>query len=302
MRMSRRTLGRLGLVTVVFAAACRDGASPAATATASSAFCDSVRPRVQAFLARAKAEYPTPDNPRYGGTAVVGTVAEPSGMNPAIPTDYYGTEYQQFVLLMTLVGLDDHYQPIPYLAKSWEVNADTTELTFHLRDDVYWHDGVRTDANDVAFTYEVVTDPRTGFPNAAYWDNYARGDSAVQVLDSLTVRVRLRPHADFLDPWRATPLLPAHLLKNVSHEELAAHPYTTRCPVGNGPFVFDEHAPGDRWVFEANPAFPQDLGGRPYLDRLVNRFIPDQSTLLNELLSGGIDVYIAAQPDQVPQI
>lgn len=300
-----RTPTHLGLLAVLLTAACRGGKTPAKSKTAStfSTFCDSVRPKVRAFVAHAKAEYPTPDDPRYGGTVVVGTVSDfGGGMNPAITAEYNATQYQQYVLYMTLVGLDSHYRPIPYLAKSWDVNSDTTELTFHLRHDVYWHDGVPTTARDVAFTYQVVTDPATGFPNEAYWDNYAKGDTAFQILDKYTIRFRLRPQADFLDPWRATPILPAHLLENVPHAELRNHPFTWDCPVGNGPFVFDEYRPGDRWVFEANPAFPKELGGRPYLDRLVNRVIPNQSALLSELLSGGIDVYIGAQPEQVQQI
>lgn len=300
-----RALIRVGLLATLVAAGCRGGETPAATTASSSAFCDSVRPRVRAFLAHAKAEHATPDDPRYGGTVVVGTVADlgaGGGVNPAVTPEYMSSQYQQYVLFMTLVGLDDHYRPIPYLAKSWEVNSDTTELTFHLRHDVYWDDGVQTTAHDVAFTYRVVTDTATGFPNPAYWDNYAKGDSAVTVPDDFTVRFRLRPQADFLDPWRATAILPEHLLKNVPHDQLRNHPFSSVCPVGNGPFVFDEYKPGDRWVFEANPAFPKELGGRPYLDRLVDRIIPDQGTLLSELLSGGIDVYMNAQPDQLPRI
>lgn len=303
MSTHRNVLGVLGLFAAVTMGACARGDSPAGATASGAAFCDSVNAHVQAYLARARAEHPTPDDPRYGGTLVVGTVADFNhGMNPAFAAEYNATQYQAYVLLMTLVGLDDQYHPVPYLARSWDVNSDTTELTFHLRDDVYWHDGVRTDAHDVAFTYRVVTDPETGFPNAAYWDNYDKSDSAVTVLDDFTVRFRLRPHADFLDPWRATALLPEHLLKDVPHAELASHPYTTECPVGNGPFVFDEYTAGDHWSFEANPGFPEGLGGRPYLDRLVHRVIPNQSTLLSELRSGGIDMYVGTQPDQIPQI
>ncbi|MCG6957898.1 MAG: ABC transporter substrate-binding protein [Gemmatimonadetes bacterium] len=284
-------------------AACGRGEPPTTGAVSTSAFCDSVNAHVKAWLARAEAEHPVPDDPRYGGTVVVGTPSDlGGGLNPAITGEYIASQYQQFVLYMTLVRMDDRSRPMPYLARSWELNADSTELTFHLRDDVYWHDGVRTDAHDVAFTYQVDADPETHFPNAAYWDDYAKGDSAVTVVDDSTVRFRLRPHADFLDPWRATPILPEHLLKDVPHSEIGQHPIGSQCPVGNGPFTFVEHQPADHWTFGANPAFPTELGGRPYIDRLVERIIPDQNTLLAELRSGGIDVYVRVQPDQIPQI
>lgn len=302
--MKVRTLARWILFPGAAAVVACGGESPGGgPGASSSAFCEEVRPRVATYLERAAAEHPLPDDPRYGGTIVAGAVAElPGGMNPAVSMDYTGTQYQQFVLLMTLVRYDAELEPQPYLARSWEIDADSTELTFHLREDVYWHDGERTDAHDVAFTYRTVTNPETGFPNPAYWDAYARGEGAVEVVDDFTVRFRMRPHADFLDAWRATAILPEHLFADVEPASLATHPYNSECPVGNGPFAFAEHRLNDRWAFRANPGFPEELGGRPYPDLLVHRIIPEQTTLLTELLTGGIHFFAGVQPDQAARI
>jgi peptide/nickel transport system substrate-binding protein len=254
-------------------------------------------------MERARAEHPTPADPRYGGTVVVGSIGElADGMNAAITADYSSTQHQQFVGLMPLITYDEHANAIPWLAESWEVADDGRSITFHLRRDVYWHDGERTDADDVAFTYEVITDPLTAFPNAAFWDHYVKGPEGVEVVDDFTVRIFLEPHAEFLDPLWKTGILPEHLLGDVPHEQLAQHPFGEQCPVGNGPFVFVEHRSQDRWVFEANPAFPAALGGRPFVDRYVYRIIPEQTTLLTELLTENIDVYLAPRPDQAEQI
>jgi len=86
-----------------------------------------------------------------------------------------------------------------------------TEITFHVRHDVFWHDGEPTTARDVAFTYLRATDPRTVFPNAAYFANYVPGEEGVDVVDDYTVKIRLRPHADYMDPWRTLAILPEHL-------------------------------------------------------------------------------------------
>ena len=266
-------------------------------------FCQQVIPAVEAFMEQARADNPTPDDPRYGGTVVVGSIGELSdGMNAAVSSDYSATQHQQFVNLMTLLDYDDNLEPRPYLAESWEVAEDNTSVTFHIRRDVRWHDGERTDAHDVAFTYRTVTDPLTAFPNAAFWDNYVPGEEGVEVLDDFTVRIRMRPHAEFLDPFRSVVVLPEHLLGDVPPEELRQHPYGTQCPVGNGPFVFWSHAPQDRWVFDANPAFPEALGGRPYLDRYIYRVVPEQATLLAELLTQNIDVFIQPAPDHAQRI
>jgi len=289
------------LGAVAFAAAC--GGEGGGRSASNDPFCQQVLPTVEAFMTQARAEYPTPDDPRYGGTLVAGGIGELSdGMNAAVSTDYYATQHQQFVNLMTLIDYDESANPRPYLAESWEVSPDGTTLTFHLRDDIYWHDGEITDARDVAFTYETVTDPLTAFPNAAFWDHYVKGPAGVEVVDDFTVLIHLEPHAEFLDPFRSVAILPEHLLADVSRDELRIHPFGTQCPVGNGPFVFAEHRPQDRWIFEANPAFPPSLGGRPFVDRYVYRSIPEETTLLTELLTENIDVYIRPAPDQAQAI
>jgi peptide/nickel transport system substrate-binding protein len=281
-------------------AACGGGDSASASGDA---FCQQVLPRVAAYMEQARADHPTPSDPRYGGTVVVGAFGEiADGMNSGISTDYTATQHHQFVNLMTLIDYDEQANPRPYLAESWEVAEDGRSVTFHIRQDVYWHDGERTDANDVAFTWNVVTDPLTAFPNAAFWDHYVKGPEGVEVIDDFTVRLHLEPHAEFLDPFRTVGILPEHLLGDVPHEEFRQHPFGTQCPVGNGPFVFAEHRSQDRWIFEANPAFPAALGGRPFVDRYVYRVILEQTTLLTELLTGNIDVYIRPTPEQAPQI
>jgi peptide/nickel transport system substrate-binding protein len=260
-------------------------------------------PAVASFTAQSRAAHPIPDDPRYGGTVVAAGIADLSdGMNAAVSTDYYGTQHQIFVNLMTLIDYDENAQPRPYLARSFDVSPDGTAITFHLRDDVYWHDGELTTAHDVAFTYDVVTDPLTAFPNASYWDHYAKGPGGIEVLDDFTVRVHLQPHSEFMDPWRTVAILPEHLLGEVPHDELRVHPFGTQCPVGNGPYVFAEHRAQDRWIFEANAAFPAELGGRPRPDRYIYRVIPEETTLLTELLTENIDVYIRVPPDQAQQV
>ena len=264
-------------------------------------FCEDVTARVSEFMSQFEGQMPPSE--RYGGTAVVGNIGEiPAGMNGLISTDVTAQQHQNFVNLMTLVQYDENLNPMPYLAESWEVSNDKTEITFHIRDDVYWHDGELTDAYDVAFTFKRAINPETAFPNATFWTYYDRGPAGVEVVDSFTVRFRMRPHADFIDPWRAVAIMPEHLLGDVPEQMLSQHPYGTVCPVGNGPFMFVEHRQDASWTFQANPAFPAALGGRPYLDRYIHRSITEQTTLLTELLTERLDVYLAPTPDQAQAI
>jgi peptide/nickel transport system substrate-binding protein len=285
---------------VVALAACSSGDR---ALTSSDPFCQQVIPAVEAFMAEAAEANPTPDDMRYGGTVVMGGSNDASGgMNVAAVGDIIAGQHHQFVNLMTLIDYDEELQPRPYLAESWDIADDNTSITFHLRQDVRWHDGEVTDANDVAFTYATVTNPETGYPNAAFWDHYVKGPDGVEVLDDFTVRIRLRPHSQFLDPFRALGILPEHLLDDVPVTELSTHPYGTQCPVGNGPFVFSSYVPLDRWVFDANPAFPAGLGGRPFVDRYVYRIIPEETSLLTEFLTRGVDVFYKVPPDQTQRV
>lgn len=246
----------------------------------------------------ASLEEEVPESERYGGTAVVAYISDIPDVNPLTSTETVASEIQQFVLFLPVIHYDENFEPVPAFAHSWEVNSDTSMLTFHLRDDVYWHDGVKTTAYDLAFAYEKANDPETGFPNTAFWTHYGEGEA----VDSFTFRVEMEPHAEYMDPWRTFPAVPRHILGDVPSAQLRQHPFSTSAPVGNGPFRFVGHIPNQSWTFEANPNFPEDLGGRPYLDRFVYRVIPEPATQLTELLTGRLDMIINPPPEQADAI
>jgi peptide/nickel transport system substrate-binding protein len=263
-------------------------------------FCGPVMARVDSFMATFEGrEWP---EDRHGGMAVVASVAELRGFGPLATGDVGSSQHMQFVTHMTLLEFDENLEMRPYLAESWEVSDDTTALTFHLRDDVFWQDGTPTTAHDVAFTYRVFSDPAASYGNQGFFQYYLPGDQAVGVVDDHTVIFRFRRHIDFMDLWRGIPILPHHLLGEVPVGEINGHPLTTNCPVGNGPFRLASQSTGDSWTFEANPAFPEALGGRPYLDRYVYRVIEEHATLMAELRAGGVDVYVQMIPNHAALI
>jgi peptide/nickel transport system substrate-binding protein len=262
-------------------------------------FCQDVLPRVAEFIGGF--EHPTGD--RYGGTVVAGGIGElADGMNALVSPAYESSQHHTFVQLMTLTRFDENFEPVPYLAESWEIGEGETEVLFRLRDDVYWHDGTLTTAHDVEFTYLRATNPETAYPRAAFWEYYVPGPDGVEVIDDFTIRFHLEPHAELLDPWRAMAIMPRHLLEDVPPAELRQHPFGSRCPVGNGPFVFEAHQADASWSFTRNPTFPDELGGPPFVARYVYRIIPEQTTLLTELLTENIDFMVNPPASQEPRI
>ena len=229
---------------------------------------------------------------RFGGTIVVAGRNDIVTLNPLVSTDMESAQHQAYVLFTTLVRSGPEFEPIPWLARSWEVDPEGDRITFRLRDDLYWHDGVPVTAADVAFTWERVVDPAVPFFNPAYFDAW----EAVEVLDEHTVRFTVRPSSNLLYGWAVTAILPEHILGDVPPTELATHPFGTVAPVGSGPFRFVERVPGDRWVFEANPEFPEALGGRPYADRLVYRQIPEDAVAEAALRTGEVQMIVDADP------
>ena len=233
------------------------------------------------------------ETPVRGGTVVVAGSHDLQNMNGLVADDQDTADLLKHALFMTLVRFDADQEYLPYLAESWEVRDSVAE--FRLRRDVRWHDGRPTTARDVAFTFERLKDPEAGAPMVDVFDAW----ESAEAVDSFTVRFRLRPHADPLYGWTELPVMPAHLLDTVPAEAMRRAAFNGR-PVGNGPFRFVSRRENDRWIFEANPDFPADLGGRPYLDRVVWRVIPESAAQLAELRTGNAHVALSARASQLP--
>lgn len=232
----------------------------------------------------------------YGGTIVVAGPTDFDFANPLVTGDARTQELNRFLLFMPLVRYGAQLSIEPYLAESWVMHGDTG-ATFSLRRDVFWHDGRKTSAHDVAFTYERAGNPETGYPNASYVERV----TGVVVIDSFRVQLRWQAHADPLSSVALVPIVPRHLLEPIPPAQLRTAAFN-RAPVGNGPFRFVSQQANDRWVLEANRDFPRGLGGRPLADRLVWRVIPDRPAQVAELLTGNADLVLIPPAEQFSQL
>jgi peptide/nickel transport system substrate-binding protein len=228
----------------------------------------------------------------FGGTVVVVNNSDLTDLNPLVAGEKYSQEVNRYMLFVPLVRHAEDLSLEPALAESWEMLGDTGVI-FHLRRDVRWHDGIPTTAHDVVFTYERVKDPETAFPNPEYFQLWRSAEAT----DSFTVRFTFEPQMDPLAGWAFVPPAPAHLLDSIPSARMLQAAFNN-APVGNGPFRFVEYRQNDRWTFEANREFPEGLGGRPYLDRVVWRPIPDGTAQITELRTGGADIVLTPISEQ----
>jgi len=235
-------------------------------------------------------------DPEPGGTAVVGMHSDFQTFNPVTNTALTSMEVMNFMVFTPLVRYDENFEPEPYLAREWDLEDD--HIVFRLYEGLRWHDGEPVTAEDVRFTFEMAKqEEAASLIGSAF---LAMVESA-EVIDDHTIRFDfVAPHSQPLDGFAWAPI-PEHLLGDVSAAELAQAPYN-RQPVGSGPFRFVSWEAGQQLTLEANEEFPDELGGRPYLDRLVFRIIPEPTTRVTELATGGIDVNYSVQAPEGREI
>lgn len=209
--------------------------------------------------------------------------ADLQSINPLVAVHPLAKAVQKQVLFLTLAAYDTALDPVPRLAR-WRWSDDRTALTFELRPDVRWHDGAPTTARDVVWTLEMARHPAVAYPRARDLASV----SAVTLVDSLTVRVQFdRPQPTFPDVLTDLAILPAAHFARLEPGEIRRAEFNAS-PVGNGPFVFVDYRPGQRWVFRRSETFPAALG-RPGLERFVVAVVDEPATKLAALTSGELD-------------
>ena len=214
--------------------------------------------------------------PKYGGTLVM-VHTDPDLMNPVATPGWIQFQRMSF---NGLIDYDVQGNIVPSVATSWEISEDGLTYTFQLRQDVKWHDGQALTAEDVKFTYEKILDPQI----ASRFNLPFQSVQDVQAPSPSTVVVTLkRPDPVFLAQLWAG-IIPKHIWEK---EDFTKSQYNIS-PVGSGPWKLKEWVRGDHMIFEANPDYFQ---GRPYLDRVIVKVIPDATVAFAAMEKGDVDYF-----------
>jgi 4-phytase/acid phosphatase/peptide/nickel transport system substrate-binding protein len=223
---------------------------------------------------------------KQGGTLTVGMELDISGFDP-LKVGVFDTAALIAARLIfdTLTVLDDKGEPQPKLARSWSHSDDFKTWTFELRPGVRFHDGTPYNAQAVAWNYARQKDPNNNCRCAFY----IAGINSVEAKDELTVVFHLREPAVNVPALLSIPTANS-VVQSPAAIEARGDDYN-RHPMGTGPFVLKSWAAGDRMVLERNPDYWDK--GRPYLDRIVLRPLPDSQSRFASLLAGESDVVYA---------
>lgn len=218
---------------------------------------------------------------QQGGTVIITTTPEPATITNALSSAPTTAEVATKIF-DGLLEYDMDLNPVPSLAESWEVSEDGETVTFYLRPGVRWHDGTPFTSADVQFSLlEVIKEyhPR------------GRGNlgpvSSIDTPDELTVVLNLEhPYVPLMRGLSSleSPIVPRHIYEGTDFRNNPA----VNTPIGTGPYRFVDWDRGSHITLERNPDYWRE--GRPYLDRLIFRFIADAATRAAGLERGEVDV------------
>ncbi len=218
--------------------------------------------------------------PRRGGTLNVLINPEPPVLVSIFQTTGPALAASSKVL-EGLLAYDFDLKPKPQLATAWSISPDGLRYTFTLRQNVRWHDGKPFTADDVAFSVELLKSVhprgRSTFSNV----------SKVLATNANTVTIELTKPAPFLIKALSageSPIVPKHLYASGGP---LTNPHNN-APVGTGPFRFKSWTRGANIVYERNPDYWD--AGKPYIDSLVYKVIPDPAARSAAFETGALDL------------
>ena len=215
--------------------------------------------------------------PVRGGTLVAIIQPEPTALISIINNNYPNAFISANVF-DGLVTYDAAFAPQPGLAESWDVAPDGLSVTFHLRRGVKWHDGHPFTSKDVRYsvlelwkkfhsrgrtTYAAVQDVETPDDDTAV---FRLSHPSLVIFSALTAA--------------ESPVLPSHIYEG---SDFLKNPQNNK-PIGTGPFVFKEWRKGQYIELDRNPDYW--VSGRPFLDRVIVRNIPDAASRATALETG----------------
>ncbi len=215
----------------------------------------------------------------YGDIYITALLGDASYLNPVLASDSASASINSLVY-NGLVKYDKDLNIVGDLAERWEIKNNGKIIIFYLRKNVLWHDGTKFTAKDVKFTYEKLVDPDIKTPYSADFNLVQK----CEIIDDYTIKfVYKQPFVPALESW-GIGIIPEHIF-NKPNIDFHKNP-ANRKPIGTGPYKFLQWITDEKIELIANEKY---FEGRPYINKVVFRIIPDQSVQFLELLNESID-------------
>lgn len=234
-------------------------------------------------------------NVKRGGTLTYGVSQDVISFDAANTQDN-GSLWTQMNVYDQLLRISPFgSKALPGLAVKWTAKKGGREYVFKLRRNARFSDGTPVTAEDVKFSFDRTRSKKS----AVSWTLEAV--KSVRAVDRYTVQVTLtKPWAPFLSDIT---LWGASIMSKKAVQRLGAKIKTQ--PVGSGPFSVAEFKPGQYVLLKRNPYYWQkDACGNtyPYLDQVRLEYIPNDTTRMTKLQSGGLDAAIDVPYNQIKSL
>jgi peptide/nickel transport system substrate-binding protein len=219
-----------------------------------------------------------------GGTVVLIIPEEPAGLNRYLADA--AIVYQ--VSDATVIGLtqpNEKGEYTPRLAAGLPaISADRKTVTWTLRPGLKWSDGEPLTSDDIKYTWEAVSNPNSGAYNQTAGFDLIE---SIETPDEVTAVIRYsEPFVGYLGQFSAA-LLPRHATGGTA--DMTTWEYNMK-PVAAGPFVVTDWRSGESITMERNPNYYED--GKPYLDRLIFRIVPEPAAQTALMIQGEAHVHL----------
>jgi peptide/nickel transport system substrate-binding protein len=238
---------------------------------------------------------PQADQPKRGGTFTEAAIADAVSFHPYLTTDTASSDYQGNVYGGELWRYNkETLVPEADAAKSWTISPDHKTYTFTLRDDLKWSDGKPMTSADYKFAYDIASKPENKYP---YISNLELIQS-YETPDPKTIVVTMNDAiAVGLEAANAITPLPKHIWEKLDWSDPTKNPEIMAPSVSSGPYKLKEWKKDDHATFEANELFYR---GRPNIDSITIRVVPNQEIAYQMLKTGEVDT-APLTPDNVPE-
>src|SRR3989344_5133832 len=252
---------------------------------------------LSAFVLLAKAnDLISVEIPAPGGSLVEGSVGTPRFMNPLLAA----SQSDQDLTTLIYSGLLREQKDgsfTPDLASDYDISADGTVYTFHLKPDLAFHDGKPLTADDILFTISLAQNPDVKSTRRADWEGVV-----VKAPDTGTIVFTL-PHAyaPFLENTTMG-ILPKHVWQSVPAQEFPFSPSNTH-PVGSGPYRIKDvktDTTGAPTEYRLVP-FNGFVLGTANITHITYRVYASEDALMSAVEGGDIDSFVSSSPKDLPR-
>ncbi len=235
--------------------------------------------------------------PTEGGSLTEGVIGPARFVNPLLAVSDADRDLTSLVYSgLVRVGPKGNF--IPDLAKSYEVSEDKLTYTFHLKDNLRFHDGAPLTADDVRFTIEKAMDPAVKSAKRANWNGVS-----IEQPGPKTIQLTLKkPYPAFLE--NATlGVLPSHLWQNTSAESFPLHEQNLEA-IGSGPYKLSKITKDSNGIPTAYElkAFSDFALGKPRLEKITIGFYKNEEELVEAYKNGRIDSLSSLSPALVKEL